>query len=110
MRRLVIILWHFVTQENKDSSNEIVAPEPSSSFEKFEPKSRDKATHGRKCVVEELIKTEKDYIRDLSFIIDGYINIVNNPDSPIRRPESFNETRQKLLFGNIEHIYKFHKK
>lgn len=107
----------YLLQEKKESTTVAPAPVPAdlpepeacTSLEKFQPKSRDNALHGRECALKELIKTEKDYVRDLSYIIDGYIRIINDPNSPIKRPESFPETKQRLLFGNIESIYKFHK-
>ena len=48
--------------------------------------------------------TERDYVKDLGLIIDGYIAHMHN--NPV--PDDMNG-RDKLIFGNIEQIYVFHR-
>ena len=72
-------------------------------------KTQEAAVRGRDFVLQELIKTEKDYVRDLSYIVEGYLAIIDNPNPPVPKPESFSDTKKRLLFANIESIYKFHK-
>lgn len=55
-------------------------------------------------VLRELVDTERDYVKDLGLIIDGYIAHMHN--NPV--PDDMNG-RDKLIFGNIEQIYVFHR-
>ena len=75
----------------------------------LETKTQDAAVRGREFVLQELIKTENDYVRDLSYVVEGYLAIIDNPNPPIPKPETFSDTKKRLLFANIESIYKFHK-
>lgn len=74
-----------------------------------ETKSQDAAARGRQYVLQELLKTENDYVRDLSYVVQGYLTIINDPNPPIVKPDSLSETKKRLLFANIESIFKFHK-
>lgn len=74
-----------------------------------ELKSQDAAVRGRQYVLQELLKTENDYVRDLSYVVQGYLAIMNDSNPPIPKPDSLVETKERLLFANIESIFKFHK-
>ena len=63
----------------------------------------------RMLVIEELVKTEQDYVRDLKDVIDGYMAIMRDPDSCIPMPEGLKGGRDKIIFGNIEAIYEWHR-
>ena len=54
-------------------------------------------------VMQELLQTEKDYIRDLLYVVDNYV------------PEILSETvpqplrgKKNVVFGNLQNICKFH--
>ncbi|KAJ8950118.1 hypothetical protein NQ314_007970, partial [Rhamnusium bicolor] len=64
----------------------------------------------RQYVLQELIDTEEAYVRDLSLIVDGYIAAIKDPDCEIPMPEDLKDGKDKLVFGNIEVIYDWHKK
>ncbi|XP_038050450.1 uncharacterized protein LOC119723720 isoform X2 [Patiria miniata] len=57
----------------------------------------------RAKVVEEIITTERDYVRHLHDVCEGYIS------QALDRPEMFSEEVVNTLFGNIEEIYSFQK-
>lgn len=54
--------------------------------------------------------TEEAYVRDLSLIVDGYIATMRDKDCEIIMPEDLKEGKDKMVFGNIEVIYDWHKK
>uniref|UniRef100_A0AC35U3A2 DH domain-containing protein n=1 Tax=Rhabditophanes sp. KR3021 TaxID=114890 RepID=A0AC35U3A2_9BILA len=56
----------------------------------------------RRKIIEELLKTEKDYVRLLQNIVFGYV------DQCRRRCEMFSRERIAKVFGNIEHICLLH--
>ncbi|CAI4225942.1 unnamed protein product [Auanema sp. JU1783] len=55
-------------------------------------------------VVEELLHTERDYVRLLEDIVQGFM------EQTRRRPELFNANRIRNIFGNIHSIYVVHSK
>ncbi|KAJ6222076.1 hypothetical protein RDWZM_000621 [Blomia tropicalis] len=55
----------------------------------------------RANVVLEIINTERDFVKNLKDVIDGYLK-------PCRdRMDMFDETRISTIFGNIEELYQF---
>lgn len=64
----------------------------------------------RDYVIRELVDTEKDYVRDLGLVVDGYMAIMRSPDCDIPMPEDLRGGKDKMVFGNIEAIYEWHKK
>lgn len=64
----------------------------------------------RQYVLQELVDTEEAYVRDLSLIVDGYIATMRDKDCEIPMPEDLKEGKDKMVFGNIEVIYDWHKK
>lgn len=70
-----------------------------------------KAQIKRRYVLQELIETERDYVNHLGLIIDGYIQLIRNDgaDCDIQVPEDLKNGKEKIIFGNIETIYEFHK-
>lgn len=63
----------------------------------------------RQYVLQELLETEEAYVRDLSLIVDGYIATMKDPECDIPMPEDLRDGKDKMVFGNIETIYEWHK-
>lgn len=63
----------------------------------------------RMFVLRELIETEEAYVRDLSLIVDGYIAMMKDPDCEIPMPDDLKSGKDKMVFGNIEVIYEWHR-
>ncbi|CAF1141677.1 unnamed protein product, partial [Adineta steineri] len=55
----------------------------------------------------ELIETEKEYVKDLALIVEGYMNILEN-DKEIKKPTGLSG-RERVVFGNVQRIYEFHR-
>lgn len=83
-----------------------------------------KALLKRKYVLRELVETERDYVRDLGLVVEGYFeimkrsaaaafltsgdNMTNQADLPVM-PEDLRNGKDKIIFGNIEMIYEWHR-
>ncbi|XP_069790490.1 rho guanine nucleotide exchange factor 25-like [Narcine bancroftii] len=55
-------------------------------------------------VLQELVETEKLYVADLGFIVEGYIATMNESGVP----EDM-KGKDKIVFGNVHQIYEWHK-
>ncbi|CAH1132932.1 unnamed protein product [Ceutorhynchus assimilis] len=75
----------------------------------LDPKKIESFLKKRQYVLQELVDTEEAYVRDLSLIVDGYIATMRDPDCEIPMPEDLREGKDKMVFGNIEAIYDWHK-
>ena len=100
----------------RNSSNEATAL-PLSGDESDKP-SEDNVDGGKKIesllrkrqfVLQELVDTEEAYVRDLSLIVDGYIATMKDPECEITMPDDLKNGKDKMVFGNIEAIYDWHK-
>lgn len=63
----------------------------------------------RQYVLKELVDTEEAYVRDLSQIVDGYIKTMRDPDCEIPMPDDLKGGKDKMVFGNVEAIYEWHR-
>ena len=68
------------------------------------------------------MESERDYVRDLGQIVDGYMALMSlgmnggiNQLSdavtipPLPAPDDLREGKDKIIFGNVEAIYNWHK-
>ena len=65
--------------------------------------------HKRRFVVAELVETERLYVRDLADVVEGYIAEMRNPDSENKMPDDLKDGKDKMVFGNLEAIYEWHR-
>ena len=63
----------------------------------------------RQFVIRELVDTERDYVNDLRHIVEGYIALMRDPETEIPLPEDLKGGKDKMVFGNIEAIYEWHR-
>ncbi|XP_067120464.1 LOW QUALITY PROTEIN: triple functional domain protein-like [Centruroides vittatus] len=68
---------------------------------------KEKALQKRQFVLQELVETEKDYVRDLGNIVEGYMEYMKSSDSAV--PEDLKNGKDKIIFGNVEAIYEWHR-
>ncbi|CAL1281082.1 unnamed protein product [Larinioides sclopetarius] len=55
----------------------------------------------RANIVQEIVATERDYVKHLKDVVEGYLKQVH------RRPDMFSKERIETVFGNIKEIYTF---
>ncbi|XP_036396533.1 kalirin isoform X3 [Megalops cyprinoides] len=65
---------------------------------------RAKALSGRMFVLNELVQTEKDYVKDLGIVVEGFMKKIEEKGVP----EDM-KGKDKIVFGNIHQIYDWHK-
>ncbi|XP_070163536.1 triple functional domain protein isoform X4 [Polyergus mexicanus] len=75
--------------------------------EELDPEST--ALAKRQFVIRELVETERDYVNDLKHIVEGYMALMRNPDCEIPLPEDLRGGKDKMVFGNLEAIYEWHR-
>ncbi|KAF7988703.1 hypothetical protein HCN44_001276 [Aphidius gifuensis] len=63
----------------------------------------------REFVIRELVNTERDYVNDLKTIVEGYMDAMRNPDNDIPLPADLRGGKDKIIFGNLEAIYEWHR-
>lgn len=68
---------------------------------------REKNLLKRKYVLQELCDTERDYVIDLGKIVEGYMNLLRSDDVSV--PDDLKNGKDKIVFGNIEAIYEWHR-
>lgn len=72
----------------------------------------EEALHKREYVMRELVETERDYVRDLSLVVEGYMTVMRDPEAAgcdIPMPDDLRSGKDKMIFGNIELIYEWHR-
>ncbi|XP_016893864.1 kalirin-like isoform X2 [Cynoglossus semilaevis] len=65
---------------------------------------RNKALRGRMFVVNEMIQSEKDYVKDLGVIVEGFMSRLD-----VRGIPEDMRGKDKIVFGNIQQIYDWHR-
>ncbi|MED6239129.1 hypothetical protein ATANTOWER_002172, partial [Ataeniobius toweri] len=63
-----------------------------------------KAMRHRMFVLNELIQTEKDYVKDLGTVVEGFMKRIEEKSVP----EDM-KGKEKIVFGNIHRIYDWHR-
>ncbi|MED6272248.1 hypothetical protein CHARACLAT_028256 [Characodon lateralis] len=63
-----------------------------------------KAMRHRTFVLNELIQTEKDYVKDLGTVVEGFMKRIEEKSVP----EDM-KGKEKIVFGNIHRIYDWHR-
>ncbi|XP_041858726.1 kalirin isoform X2 [Melanotaenia boesemani] len=69
-----------------------------------ELEQRAKAMRGRMFVLNELIQTEKDYVKDLGIVVEGFMKQIEEKGVPDEM-----KGKDKIVFGNIHQIYDWHR-
>ncbi|XP_028991624.1 kalirin isoform X3 [Betta splendens] len=69
-----------------------------------ELEQRAKAMRGRMFVLNELIQTEKDYVKDLGIVVEGFMRKIEEKGIPDDM-----KGKDKIVFGNIHQIYDWHR-
>ena len=59
--------------------------------------------------IRELIDTERLYVSDLAVIVEGYMAEMRSPESECKIPDDLREGKDKIVFGNLEAIYEWHR-
>lgn len=67
------------------------------------------AIQKREYVIRELVDTERDYVNDLREVVEGYMALMKDPDCEIPMPEDLRGGKDKMVFGNVEAIYEWHR-
>ncbi|KAM9767056.1 LOW QUALITY PROTEIN: kalirin RhoGEF kinase b [Menidia menidia] len=65
---------------------------------------KNKALRGRMFVVNEMVQSEKDYVKDLGVIVEGFMSRLE-----VRGIPEDLRGRDKMVFGNIQQIYDWHR-
>ncbi|XP_054632408.1 kalirin-like isoform X3 [Dunckerocampus dactyliophorus] len=87
----------------KDPNN----PEPldsDQSSNESDSEQRNKALRGRMFVVNEMVQSEKDYVKDLGVIVEGFMSRLD-----VRGIPEDMRGKDKIVFGNIQQIYDWHR-
>ncbi|KAF6201866.1 hypothetical protein GE061_004262 [Apolygus lucorum] len=63
----------------------------------------------RQRTLDELVETERTYVKHLRMVVEGHIQLVKNPVDDIPVPDNWNVGDLYKIFGNLESIYKWHR-
>lgn len=70
----------------------------------------DAALKKREYVLRELYETEETYVNDLRLVCEDYITHMRDPNADPPLPDGLKkDDRNKIVFGNIEAIYEWHR-
>lgn len=71
--------------------------------------SESSAIQQREYVIRELVDTERDYVNDLREVVEGYMALMRDSECEIIMPEDLRGGKDKMVFGNVEAIYEWHR-
>ncbi|NXS15740.1 KALRN protein, partial [Mystacornis crossleyi] len=77
---------------------------PSAPPRNLEEEQKAKAMRGRMFVLNELVQTEKDYVKDLGTVVEGFMKRMEE-----KGVSEDMKGKDKIVFGNIHQIYDWHK-
>lgn len=63
----------------------------------------------REYVLRELYDTEEIYVADLRLVCEGYMKHMMEPNSDPPIPDGLRDRRLRMIFGNIQAIYEWHR-
>ncbi|XP_056417745.1 spermatogenesis-associated protein 13 isoform X2 [Hyla sarda] len=92
-----------VNQEDTENSGSLQDEDHDPYIAKFRHKSPENKDQMRTNVIQEIMNTERVYIKHLKDICEGYIKQCR------KHTGMFTEAQLKTIFGNIEEVYKFQK-
>ncbi|TRY95165.1 hypothetical protein DNTS_034680, partial [Danionella cerebrum] len=69
-----------------------------------EAERKNKAMRGRMYVLNEMVQTERDYVKDLGIVVEGFMRRIGEKGVP----EDMTG-KDKIVFGNIHQIYDWHR-
>ena len=92
-----------------DRVDGVVAMAGSSVTDSSSASSESSAIQKREYVIRELVDTERDYVHDLHEVIEGYMALMRDSDCEIVMPEDLRGGKDKMVFGNVEAIYEWHR-
>ncbi|XP_046843410.1 pleckstrin homology domain-containing family G member 4B-like isoform X4 [Xenia sp. Carnegie-2017] len=81
----------------KDTAGE----EDEQTYQKLSEKTKEKLLY----IVDEMVTTERDYVKSLDYVIQNYVKEMESDDLPASL-----RGRKNLIFGNIERLYDFHQR
>ncbi|XP_058474523.1 kalirin-like isoform X1 [Solea solea] len=89
----------------KDPNNpEVQALDSDQGSNESDTEQRNKALRGRMFVVNEMVQSEKDYVKDLAVIVEGFMSRLE-----VRGIPEDMRGKDKIVFGNIQQIYDWHR-
>ncbi|XP_038277296.1 kalirin isoform X8 [Dermochelys coriacea] len=77
---------------------------PSTPPRNLEEEQKAKAMRGRMFVLNELVQTERDYVKDLGIVVEGFMKRIEE-----KGVTEDMKGKDKIVFGNIHQIYDWHK-
>ena len=92
-----------------DGVDGVVAVAGSSVTDSSSASSESSAIQKREYVIRELVDTERDYVHDLREVVEGYMALMRDSDCEIVMPEDLRGGKDKMVFGNVEAIYEWHR-
>ncbi|XP_022243783.1 triple functional domain protein-like [Limulus polyphemus] len=95
---------------HKETSTPILVPKEDLCIAESDSPTEDdkeKSLQKRRYVIQELIDTEEDYVKDLRSIVEGYIVLMKSGEVSV--PDDLKNGKDKIVFGNIEAIYEWHR-
>ncbi|MEQ2194184.1 hypothetical protein XENOCAPTIV_025034 [Xenoophorus captivus] len=86
------------------TGNTLKALDSDQGYNESDTEQRNKALRGRMFVVNEMIQSEKDYVKDLAVIVEGFMSRLE-----VRGIPEDIRGKDKIVFGNIQQIYDWHR-